>query len=177
MNTIVQTVPEAVADHLRDVAVKFGLEDKEESYAALEQSWIEKMEVFEHEMIERGMDEVGVFRPEDERAALLLTYSGSLISLGPLEDGERQIRYTSIGIRKDVPETMDLVNQKIEGCAEAGESLLFSDGPMKRTSPLFRIVVPPLSLDPDEQTCLVEDAVTVISEKFADLNLKALEEI
>ena len=177
MNTIVQTVPEPVSDHLRDVAVKFGLEDRDESYAALEQSWIEKMEVFEQEMIERGMDEVGVFRPEDERAALLLTYSGSLISLSPLEDGERQIRYTSIGLRKDVPGTMDLENQEIEGCAEVGQSLVFSTGAMKKTSPLYRIVVPPLSLDMDEQTCMVEDAVTVIIEKFSDMNQKVLDEL
>lgn len=177
MNTVIQTVPEAVADHLRDVAAKFGLEEKDESYAALEQCWIEKMEVFEQEMIDRGMDEVGVFKPEDERAALLLTYSGSLISISPLEGGERQWRYTSIGLRKDVPGTMDLNDQEIEGCAEVGEPLLFSAGAIKKTSPLYRIVVPPLCLDMDEQTCLVEDAVTVITEKFADMNQKVLDEL
>ncbi|MDC7238958.1 MAG: hypothetical protein PQJ50_01230 [Spirochaetales bacterium] len=177
MNTIVQTVPETVADHLRDVAVKFGLEDKQESYAALEKSWVEKMEVFEQEMIDRGMDEVGVFKPEDERAALLLTYSGSLISMSPLEGGSREIRYTSIGLRKDVPESMNLDHQEIEGCAEVGQPLVFTEGPMKKTSPLYRIVVPPLSLDIEEQTCMVEDAVTVITEKFADMNQKLLEDI
>ena len=170
MNTVIQSVPELVAEHLKEAAVKFGLDDSLDTKASLEQCWLEKMGVFEEEMIERGMDEVGDFDPLDERAALFLTYSGSLISLSPLQGGEREICYTSIGLRKDVPASLELSNAVMAEVAETGKSVSFKEGPLKQTSPLFKIVVPPLSLDIEEQTCLIEDAVTVISERFAELN-------
>ena len=170
MNTVIQSVPELVGEHLKEAAIRFGLDDSLDTKASLEQCWLEKMGVFEEEMIERGMDEVGDFDPLDERGALFLTYSGSLLSIGPLMGGEREIVYTSIGLRKDVPSSLELDNAVMAETAETGRPVSFKEGPLKQTSPLFKIVVPPLSLDAEEQTCLIEDAVTVISEKFAELN-------
>jgi hypothetical protein len=177
MNTIIQTVPELVAEHLKEAAVQFGLENSEAAYRLLEKSWSEKMQVFKEEMTDMGMDEAGDFDPLDERAALFLTFSGSLLSLSPLENGEREIRYTSIGLRKDVPDSLLIEHANIAEAAEIGKSLSFKEGPIKKTSPLFKIVVPPASLGKEDQTCLIEDAVTVITEKFSEMNHDLLGEV
>ena len=132
--------------------------------------WLEKKEAFEEKMVEMGMDEVGSFDKEDERGALLLTYSGSLVSLGPMEDNERNVEYTSIGFRHDVPASLSK-----EGCSLAGETsvdkpMLFEKGPIKATSPIFKIVVCPESLSFDEQEELVNDATTMIVDTFIEKN-------
>ncbi|MDA3955368.1 hypothetical protein, partial [Oceanispirochaeta sp.] len=144
---------------------------------ALEKCWAEKMDVFDQEMIELGMDEVGDFEPLDERGALFLTYSGSLLSLSPLVDGEREVMYTSIGLRKDVPDSLKIEHANISETAQLGRSLEFKQGPLKQTSPLYKIVVTPLSLDKEDQTCLIEDALTVITEKFVDMNHDLADEV
>ncbi|QEN09243.1 hypothetical protein EXM22_15110 [Oceanispirochaeta crateris] len=177
MNTVVQTVPDIVSAHLKEAATRFGLEKNPEVDQALEQCWTEKMEVFEQEMIDLGMDEVDDFDPLDERAALFLTYSGSLLSLSPLSQGEREVYYTSIGLRKDVPESLKVDHANIAETACLGRSLSFKEGPLKQTSPLYKIVVPPMSLTKEDQTCLIEDAVTVITEKFVNMNHDAMDDL
>ena len=177
MNTVIKTVPDIVSVHLKEAASKFGLEKSQDMNRVLEQCWTEKMEVFEQEMIDLGMDEVGDFEPLDERAALFLTYSGSLLSLSPLNQGEREVHYTSIGLRKDVPESLKIDHANIAETARLGSSLAFKDGPLKQTSPLFKIVVPPMSLSKEGQTCLIEDAVTVITEKFVNMNHDAMDDL
>jgi len=177
MNTVIQTVPDLVAEHLREAASRFGLENSETTYLSLEKGWTEKMIVFEQEMSDLGMQDTAEFDPLDERAALFLTYSGSLLSLGPIVDGAREIRYTSIGFRKDVPESLVLDNANIAEPAFLGKPVSFKEGPIKQTSPLYKIVVPPASMEKEDQTCLIEDAVTVISEKFSDMNQDLLGEV
>jgi len=177
MNTVIQTVPDLVAEHLREAATRFGLDQSESTYQSLEKGWTEKMLIFEQEMDDLGMEESTEFDPLDERAALFLTYSGSLLSLSPMINGEREIRYTSIGLRKDVPDSLEIDHANIAESALIGKSISFKEGPIKQTSPLFKIVVPPVSMGKEDQTCLIEDAVTVITEKFADMNQDLLDEV
>ena len=177
MNTVIQTVPDLVADHLKEAASRFGLENSESTYRSLENGWTEKMLIFEQEMDDLGMEDTSEFDPLDERAALFLTYSGSLLSLSPMVDGEREIRYTSIGLRKDVPDSLVIDHANIAESAQIGKTISFKEGPIKQTSPLYKIVVPPAAMEKEDQTCLIEDAVTVITEKFAGMNQDTLDEI
>ena len=175
MNTVIQNVPDSIAKHLAEVADKFGLDPQEDRAQKLQDSWLLKKEVFENKMIELGMDEVGIFDPTDERGALFLTYSGSLVSVSPLRGGERELEYTSIGYRTDVPESMILEHVELADYAEIDKALAFKDGPIKQTSPLFKIVVTPDSLSEEEQNNLVDEAATIIVDTFVGMNKNLLE--
>jgi len=174
MNTIINSVPESVAAHLAEASRKFGLSSDHETQAKLQENWLNKKEAFENEMVELGMDEVGLFEISDERAALFLTYSGSLISVGPLKEGIRSLEYTSIGLRKDVPGSMNLDFMALADKAEIDKGLFFKDGPIKQTSPIFKIVVCPETLEVEEQEQIINEASTLIVDTFLDMNIEAL---
>ena len=116
------------------------------------------------------MDEVGTFETDDERGALALTYSGSLLSISPLTDGARKIDYTSIGLRKDVPESVTDENCTLKRDMEVEKSIEIEGSSIKRTSQIYKIVAAPLSLNPDEQEELIDEAKTMIIDTFVDMN-------
>ncbi len=170
MESMIEGIPENIQRHLHSVIKTFGLESDEETMDRLVNGWMEKEESFKEQMFNLGMEEVGLFGSGDERGSLALTYSGSLISIGPVLDGDRKVDYTSIGFRQDVPETLTK-----EGCALSEDVMLdrgivFNGGPIKQTSPIYKIVVCPDSLSLEEQEDMVEQATTMIIDSFADIN-------
>ncbi len=167
-------LPDNITRHLRQVAESFGLDSGEDTIARLGAGWMEKNEVFENSMIDMGMDEIESFDKEDERGALALTYSGSLVSIGPLVDGKRKIDYTSIGFRNDVPPSISRDDCVLAEDAALQRELLFEKGPIKKTSPLFRIVACPDSLSAEEQEELIDDATTIIVDTFVGMNREIL---
>ncbi|MFO7729626.1 MAG: hypothetical protein R6V86_02570, partial [Spirochaetia bacterium] len=136
----------------------------------LADSWQEKLNAFENKMTELGMDEVGLFETEDQRGALALTYSGSLLSISPLSDEGRKVDYTSIGLRKDVPESITDENCLLKEDMEVEKNVEFIGGSIKRTSPIYKIVAAPLSLNDEEQEELIDEAKTMIIDTFVDMN-------
>lgn len=163
-------LPENIQKHLNSVIKTFGLEPDEETMGRLVGGWLDKEEAFREQMCNMGMDEAGEFDSEDGRGTLALTYSGSLVSIGPLIDGLRKVEYTSIGFRQDVPESLTK-----EGCALAenmvlDKSIRFNNGPIKSTSPVYRIVVCPDRLSAEDQEDLIEQATTMILDTFVDIN-------
>jgi len=175
VSTIVQEIPQLIVSHLEDVAVKFGMEVNQENLDKLKQGWLEKQQLFLEKTSESGMEEQESFDPIDERAALLLTYSGSLIKLGPVNQGGRSVEYTSIGLRQDVPEALDLENAQMAESARVGEPLSFKDSPLKQTSNLYRIMVCPERLSTEEQDELMQDTATIIVDTFIGVNKDMLE--
>ena len=170
MSSISYEIPENIKRHLNDVIKTFGLESDEETMDRLIGGWLDKEESFKEQMFNLGMEETGSFESSDDRGALALTYSGSLISIGPLNDGDRKVDYTSIGFRQDVPETLTK-----EGCTLLENIILdkgiqFSEGPLKKTSPIYKIVVCPESLSIEDQEDIIEQATTMIIDSFADIN-------
>ena len=110
------------------------------------------------------------FDSEDDRGALLMTYSGSLLSVGPRGDNGRFVEYRSIGIRKDVPETAETDDTDLVNDIEIDESVMFTNGPIKKSSPIFKIAVPPEELEPEEQLELLSDVTQMITEDFVEVN-------
>ena len=177
MDITMTELPEIINKHLNDVAESFGLEADEDTIARLGAGWSEKKDAFDDSMIEMGMDEIQFFDKDDERGALALTYSGSLISIGPLVDGQRKIDYTSIGFRHDVPASITRDGCVMADDAEIDKSLSFTKGPISKTSPIFKIVACPESLSADEQSELLDEATTIIVETFVDMNKEIIQEI
>ena len=167
-------IPENIQKHLKNVVKTFGLESDEETMDRLITGWIDKEDTFKEQMFNLGMEETGFFESTDDRGSLALTYSGSLISIGPLINGDRKIDYTSIGFRHDVPETLTKEGSSLAENVVLDKGISFKDGPIKQTSPIYKMVVCPDSLSIEEQEDVIEQATTMIIDSFADINQETL---
>ena len=165
-----EQISEKVQGHVRRLVSSAGLPDTEESLEAIAQGWLEKKEIFENQVSESGMDEVSSILSDDERGCILMTYSGSLINIGPLVDGVRKADYASIGLREDVPAFAEHDAAVLEHNVEVDASAVFSSGPVQKSSPIFKIAAPPEELEPEEQLELLSDVTQIISEDFVEVN-------
>lgn len=168
------SIPQNILHHLESVITTFGLEDNEETLDRLKAGWMEKEDAFNQEMANIGMEEIESFQTYDERGVLALTYSGSLISIGPLVDRERKVDYTSIGVRRDVPEALTKEGSQLAEDMVLDRGVVFDGGPIQKTSPVYKIVVCPENLNSDEQSDLIQQATTMIIDTFADINQESL---
>jgi hypothetical protein len=164
------SLPGSIIRHLHNAAEAFGLEADEDTIARLGAGWLEKRDAFDNMIIEKGMDDIGFFSRNDERGALILTYSGSLVSVGPLDGDDRKITYTSIGFRTDVPPSLHREGCILSSDGKVDTCLSFQKGPIKQTSRIFRIAVCPESLSAVEQSELLSSTSSVIAESFLGMN-------
>jgi Asp-tRNA(Asn)/Glu-tRNA(Gln) amidotransferase C subunit len=163
-------VPEQVRDHIRQITKTSGLPDTEESVEEMAKGWLEKKTAFEEKLGELNMEEVDEFGADEERGALVLTYSGSILNLGPVTDGVRRAEYVSIGLRQDVPESATHTEAQLAENVSLDEVVSFKVGPIQKSSPIFKIAVNRDVLEPAEEEEKLSDATQVISEEFVEIN-------
>ncbi|AFG38868.1 hypothetical protein [Spirochaeta africana] len=170
MGTYLDQVPEKIQDHIRDIAATSGLPQGEEAVEAIAQGWLQKQELFAEKTAELDMESVDDILPDFERGALLLTYSGSLLTVGPLVGDGRWVEYTSIGLRHDVPDSAESQDTGINQAILLDEPASFTRGPIQQSSPIYRIAIHREHLDPEEEQQRLSSATQIISEGFADVN-------
>ena len=163
-------VPEAVQDHIRSITKTSGLPENEESMEQLASAWLEKKEIFEQRVSEKGMEEIEEFGAAEERGALLLTYSGSLLTVGPLVDGKRTVDYTSIGIRRDVPDHSSADATALKEDVAVDSVATFTNGPVKSSSAVYMIAVTIDELEPEVEEELLSDVTKVLADDFIEVN-------
>ena len=103
--------------------------------------WFEKKDMFEAQIRALDMLELERFSADDPRGALLLTWSGSLLSMGPRgeERAGRRTEYASIELRTDVPHLALSEKGELESDLSLGQPAGLRAGPVSRTSPLLTI--------------------------------------
>jgi hypothetical protein len=163
-------LPDMIKDHVREITKSSGLPQDEESVEKIARGWIEKRQVFEDFTRQFQMEEVDSFERDDERGAIALTYSGSLVKIGPEVDGERKVQYTSIGLREDVPDVADKEGSRLSGDVTLDASIEFEIGPVKHTSPILKIAVTTGQQSIEEQEEAITEATKLISNGFAEVN-------
>lgn len=159
-----------IRTHLRQLVTTAGLPDTEESLEALEQGWREKFDAFERQVADRNMESVEELDAEDERGALMMTYSGSLINLGPLKENGRYVEYRSIGVRNDVPESADSEETELTSTVSVDETAEFSNGPIKKSSPIYKIALITEDMEDEEQEELLSEVTQVLTKEFVEVN-------
>lgn len=132
--------------------------------------WSEKFRLFTGQINALGMEELDEMDAEDDRAAIFLTYSGSLISLGPRRGRDRWLEYASIKLRGDVPELVRGDKAKLLGNARLEQAAAFEGTALRRSSALYRIAVCPRGISPDEQERRVREATVYLTNGFIKLN-------
>jgi len=103
-------------------------------------------------------------------APLALTYSGSLVNIGPIKEDGRTVEYTSIGLRADVPEAASKDGSIITGEVKIDGCIDFEVGPVKSTSPIYKIAVCKGDLDAGAQEEKINNATMVLKSEFVNVN-------
>jgi nucleoid DNA-binding protein len=157
------------------------LPDIREKLAA---NWRGKFELFESQVKLLGMEDVLSLEEGDGRGFLAMTYSGSILSVGPAQaeessrglPGSRWVEYVPIKLRLDVPEIASGYGALIVGAASRGASLRFDGGPVKSTSAVYRIAACAAEVDPDEQDRRIREAAIFLTHGFIKMNRSLSEE-
>jgi len=159
-----------IRDHVKLIAKTSGLPVNDESYELLASAWLDKKQCFEDALPQNSLEETAFFDKDNARGALVLTYSGSLLNIGPLVDGKRRAEYASIGLRTDVPaaavEDSSLLSADIEIDAPA----VFSKGPIRQSSPVFKIAIATADLTSGEEEELLTRISREVTEDFVEVN-------
>jgi hypothetical protein len=176
MGEYLDQIPSTIQQHIRGLAQSVKAEEGEDAVEKVAQAWLEKKAVFEDKIAEMGMEEVDRLDKEDEKGAIALTYSGSLVNIGPLMDDVRTVKYSSIGMRTDIPESAESENSKLASDVQVDGIIQFEGGPVKSTSQIFKIAVcKDEEMSPEEQQQTIIETATVIEEEFVEVNKTIME--
>lgn len=170
MGIFLDQVPEEIQDHIRDIAATSGLPQGDDAVEAISEGWLEKQRLFEEKTAELNMETVDELAADFPRGALVITYSGSLLTIGPQKDQQRRIEYTSIGLRHDVPDALLSEQTAIKGSILVNSPARFTDGPIEQSSLIYRIAIHREELEAEEENKRLNSATQIISESFADVN-------
>jgi len=173
MGEILASLPAQIQTHIKAITQSSGLPEGEESYEKLALGWQKKLELFEEKTKSEGMGEVASVAKGEQGGCIALTYSGSLILVGPQEDGIRKCAYNSIGLRKDVPESV--INEKsvLSSDVAVDAPISFEQGPVQSTSAIFKIAVVQTAMTVIQEEEQINAVTVILTEGFVDVN-KAL---
>jgi nucleoid DNA-binding protein len=130
--------------------------------------WVKKERLFSEQARLLGMEPLESVPANDPRAMLLMTYSGSLVSLG--YGAGRWLEYASIKIRADVPDVVRTEETGVAGEIRVGSPVRFTGGPVKQTSALHLIVAPSPDVASAEQEKRVREATIFLTDSFVRLH-------
>lgn len=164
-------LPEAVQEHLKGILPSSGLPENDESLAALADVWVKKRDMFSRQVQSLDMVEADRFAVSEQGAALMLTYSGSLVSLGTAPQEEiRWVEYASIKLRQDVPDILKEESVKLADEVRKNGPVRFEEGPIKSTSAVHTIAVFPAEVPLAEQETRIREATIFLTNGFIKLN-------
>jgi len=161
-------VNQSIERHLKALYEKgsFG----ELPFERVEESWRNKEELFSAQSDNLKLEEKEFLHPEENRAFLALTFSGSLLACYADEGEGCRLEYNSIKIREDVPDMIVERSISLEGVARVGHSAEFHSRMLKKTSPLYRLVAAGEDLDGEQQNKRIAEAMIFLTNGFAKIN-------
>jgi nucleoid DNA-binding protein len=163
-------LPAAIKNQLESLIKDSGLPAGDETREKIASIWQEKYKLFTGQMTSLGMEFLNEMGQDDARGAILLTYSGSLISLGPMRGKSRWLEYASIKLRTDVPELVRGDKVSIASPIRLNAAAVFEGCPVKRSSSLYRIAVCPAGTSADDQERRIREATIFLTNGFVKLN-------
>lgn len=173
MDTFNSLSPE-IQQHLKQIAKTSGLPQNEESYEQLAVAWKDKEAIFEKTLADNKLLDMAFHGRAEPRGALVLTWSGSIINIGPLVDGNRRCEYTSIGLRADVPPAATDEASELSADLEVDEPVQFLRGPIKTSSPVYKIAIASEALEPEVEEAMLTQVSQDLAEDFATVNKTAI---
>lgn len=173
MGELLAQLPEKIRKHLEGLLSSTELARTPQSLDTLAANWIAKKELFEAMAKNLSLETVERLETTDGRAALLLTYSGSLLGLGPVVENGRSLEYASIKLRSDIPEIVACENALVADAIAIDSSASFTNAPIKSTSALHRIAVCAPGVETEEQNKRIREAMIFLTNAFVKLNRRS----
>jgi len=170
MGKYMEELPGYIREHISAVIESSGLPDDETTRELLAKSWIDKEKIFKENVKKFGLEEIETFAHDDTRGALAMTYSGSLVRIGPVVKDVRMAQYVSIGLRTDVPDIAGKEESKLSEDMEIGGTIQFDPGPVKKTSPVYKIAVLAGNPSIEEQEEKINEVTLLLQEEFTRVN-------
>ena len=162
-------LPQLIKEHLKkliDESDKGSLEEAKELFA---EAWSLKQEMFEAQTKNLQLEPAETVKMDDERGILILTYSGSILSISPKIE-VRNMEYTSIDLRTDVPKIIRNEDITFKEDLEVGNPAIIEGGTIKRTSPVFLIMVCSESIPFIEQEKRIREGAIYLTNSFLKVN-------
>ena len=165
MSAAFEGLDKAIRDHLKAILAGSGLPEGPESLELLAEGWLEKERAYDDQVASMGMS--GADEALDpSRGFLAITYSGSLVAVGPDEGGERRAVYVSIDRRRDVPGRAESDDAVLDGPVAVGREIAFAKGPVKKSSAVYRLALLPAALALVDQNEKLEEATVALTKEF-----------
>jgi len=162
-------LPEQIQLHMQSLIKSSNLPDNEDFKTLLADTWDRKCRLFEQQVKILEMEIVSSMKEEDPRGVIVLTYSGSIVSINPKED-TREVEYSSIHLRSDVPKTISILATDIEGNIEFGKAVEFSAGQLKKTSAAYMIAVCKKNISIEKQKERIREGTIYLTNGFMKIN-------
>lgn len=138
-----------------------------EKYARV---WKKKFELFTAQIANVGMEIITKMSADDGRGVILLTYSGSLVSIGPEREGKRWLEYASIKFRTDVPDFVRGQDVSLSSDITQDSVAEFEGSPLKKSSQVYRIAVCPAGTSVGDQDERIREATIFLTNGFIKIN-------
>jgi len=175
MGEIFDSLEPAIQDHLKIIRETSGLPGSDTSLELLAEGWKEKEKAFDEQAASMGMEKC--LECEDTgRGFLALTYSGSLVAVGPSDGGKRRAVYVSIDRRRDVPTRAESDNAAVEGFVSCGREIVFRNGPVKKSSAIYRLALLPSALALIDQNKRLDEATMALTREFQAVDGTGIDE-
>ena len=162
-------LPEPIKNHLKTLAEELPDSLGSDILETLSDIWEKKEELYVKQAEMIGMERVGTVSNDDQRGLILLTYSGSLVSIGPGDD-KRWAEYSSIHLRTDVPKI--IVEEDIQLVSDPSEKkpLELTGRKLKKTSAVYMIYVCKPEVPLKEQDKRIREATVYLTNGFMKIN-------
>lgn len=170
MDEYFSQVSEEVQNHLKQLVGSLNLPEGEDALETLAKGWLEKEEIFKSQIDDRNLEESDNFSVDEPRGGLILTYSGSLLTIGPITDEGRRVEYASVGLRTDVPESAEKEGSVLSMDILLGEQADFLVGPIKMSSPIFKIALVREEMPLEDEEELLSEVTRVLADDFVEIN-------
>jgi len=162
-------LPGQIQLHMKTLIGSSELPDTTEFKNLLADTWNRKCSLFEQQAKILEMEIITTMEEKDPRGVIVLTYSGSIVSINPKEE-TREVEYASIHLRSDVPKTVSILATNIEGNVEIGKAIEFSQGQLRKTSPAFMIAVCKKSISLEKQKERIREGTIYLTNGFMKIN-------
>jgi hypothetical protein len=169
-------IPPKAGKHLAGLIKESQLPDNRQTMKKLSEAWLLKRALF-YKMVEHeNFKKVDNMPKDNKSGCIAITMSGSIIAIGPLVDNKRDIKYTSIGMRIDVPETLHVKAGRLAQDIVCEKSILFKQGPLEKTSPIMDLAVSLANASTQEQLVSLKKVNKKLQDNFIKVNKDTLEQ-
>jgi nucleoid DNA-binding protein len=171
-----QSLPEAIKRHLLGLATEKNKQNDLEYLHTLTDVWRQKEELFREQIKSVKLELVDSVSNKDTRGMMILSYSGSILCVGPVFltstniNFSRWVEYSSIKLRTEVPDIIMEKGASLSAMLSVGQSVNLENSRVKTTSPAYLIAVCPEGIDEDEQDKRVRQSAVFITAGFMKYN-------